>query len=68
MYSYKNNGICQQISSCFTILLEYITKNTKNDKIIKNEKTVNQVKDVQNYRDARDVQSTRDDYDEFEIL
>lgn len=67
MYSYKNNGICQQISSCFTILLEYITKNTKNDKIIKNEKTVIQVKDVQNYRD---IKSTRDDhdYDEFEIL
>jgi len=67
MYSYKNNGICQQISSCLTVLVEYITKNTKNDKIIKNEKTVIQVKDVQNYRD---IKSTRDDhdYDEFEIL
>jgi len=68
MYSYKNNGICQQISSCLTVLVEYIIKNTKNDKIIKNErneKSTIQVKDVQN-----SIKSTKDehDYDEFEIL
>jgi hypothetical protein len=63
MYSYKNNGICQQISSCFTILLEYITNNTKNDKI-KNEKAANQVHDTRIVKNIRD----ENDYDEFEIL
>jgi hypothetical protein len=69
--SYKNNGICQQISTCFVVLREYIYFCEKNDQNYRNVKSDRYtptnsvtVKVVNTENDRNDMH----DYDEFEIL
>jgi hypothetical protein len=65
MYSYKNNGICQKISSCLTVLLEYITKNSDKIRNDKNDKNDKHIQEIQN---SKNTIKNDHDYDEFEIL